>query len=487
MNKQILLSAILPLIFLGCGQLNRDETPTVLKKLPLDKGDYSSQFPDEIPGEGLAQLFDHSLKSKYLSKQPHAWVQYQSNQPQVVKQYQLTSATDAPMRDPHEWVLMASNDEKSWQVLDKIDGHIFSKRSQTSTFDIDNDKGFKYFRLDMQQRGKTVHGDHYLQLADFSLNALTKLPIAKVKFDRTKVSVGESISIKSISENTPTKHLWTVEGADIKFSGENVLVTFNQPGSYDVKLVTENQHGTDTLIKKNVIKVLDKKSPWNGFKPPKVVLTYEDTQSEGYKRLIKLFPHFDQQINQVTQQLVKRLYKDFTQIPEFEQVEFQLKWMDTLAYRSGDETNMVIAFSSKYITEKLKNADDDTVKYELLGVLWHELTHGYQLFPKNREYGADEDVHAFIEGVADLIRIDAGFHKTREPKQSDSWLGGYTNTGFFLHWIKENKNNDFAYKFNQSANSLNNWSFEKAVESITGESIESLWREYQQSLVTGTS
>lgn len=486
MNKQILLCAILPPIFSGCAQLNKNDTPFVLKGLSPNEGQYSSQYPDDIQGEGLTQLFDHSLKSKYLSKQSHAWVQYQSYQPQVVKQYQLTSATDVPMRDPHDWVLRASNDTKNWQVLDKIDSYVFDYRTQTSTFDIENNQAFKYYRFDMQQRGKTVHGDNYLQLADFSLNATTKLPIAKVKFDKTQVSVGESILINSISENTPTKHLWTVEGADIKFSGENVLVTFNRPGSYDVKLVTENQHGTDTLIKKNVIKVLDKKSPWNGFKPPKVVLTYEDTQSVGYKRLMKLFPHFDQQINQVTQQLVKRLYKNFTQIPEFEQVEFQLKWMDTLAYRSGDETNMVIAFSSKYITEKLKDADDETVKYELLGVLWHELTHGYQLFPKNREYGADEGVHAFIEGVADLIRIDAGFHKSRKAKLSDSWLGGYTNTGFFLHWLKENKDSDFAYKFNQTANHLNNWSFEKAIEFITGESIDSLWREYQQSLVTGT-
>jgi len=482
MRKTIIATLLLPLLVTGCAQVLNSDKPYVVKDITDGTGISSAQYPDTISGEGLAQLFDHSLKSKFLSKQPNAWVQYQVIERKVVKQYQLTSALDAPMRDPHNWLLMASNDNKTWVTLDKIDNFVFNSRSQTVNFDIDNNQAYQYYRLDMQQRGTTVHGDNFLQLADFSINALTVLPIAQINIDKTHIQLGETVKITSISKNSPHKLKWNIPGADIKQKGLDIFATFNQPGSYDVNLTTQNEHGIDILKQKNIIKVLDKNSPWQGFKPPKVVINYEDNQSAGYKRLIKIFPDFEQQINQVTKQLVKKLYKDFTQVPEFEQVEFKLKWMDTLAYRSGDETNMEIAFSSKYIAEKLKDANDETVKYELLGVLWHELTHGYQLFPKNKQYGADEDVHAFIEGVADLIRIDAGFHKTRKAKESDSWLGGYTNTGFFLQWLAINKADDFAYKFNQTASHLDGWTFEKAIKSITGESLDQLWLEYQLKL-----
>ncbi len=141
---------------------------------------------------------------------------------------------------------------------------------------------------------------------------------------------------------------------------------------------------------------------------------------------------------------------------------------------------MEIVFSSKYITEKLAAQPDEQVEYELLGVLWHELTHGYQLFPKERSY-SEPDVHAFIEGMADLIRIQAGYHKTRSPKPSDSWVGGYTNTGFFLAWLAESYP-DFAYRFNQTAVEIEDWSFENAIKSVTGESLDELWSRYQSEL-----
>lgn len=475
------LALLLPTVLLGaCATVSVPSD--VLRDITVSGGVISGQYPTFIDGEGVGELFDDSLQSKYLSKQKQAWVQFESPKAEVVRAYSLTSASDAPARDPVSWSLLASTDGNNWQVLHQVDQHRFDGRTQTKRFALENQQAFRFYRLDMQQNGKTPWGDEYLQLADISLYARTKLPLAGFSQSSQVIAPGRALTLTSTSENRPSEYVWYTPGGQQRGSGEKIQVTYAQPGVYGVNLQTENAFGTDFIERPFAVKVLEPAKPWLGFKPPKVIINFEDSESEGAKRLMRLMPDLQGDINNVTHQLVKRLYKNFAQVPDFEQVEFQLKWMDTLAYRAGSDKKMVIAFSSKYITERLKDQADEQVRYELLGVLWHELVHGYQLMPKNRSYGGDPGVHAYIEGMADLVRIQAGFHKTRTPELSDSWLGGYTNTGFFLSYLADTYEPDLAYKFNQSALTLDDWSFEKAIQSIIGKPIDSLWLEYQQNL-----
>lgn len=468
------------LLISACSTVNT--APDVLRDITMSGGNITGQYPTFIDGEGVGELFDDSLLSKYLSKQKQAWVQFESAQSEVVKAYSLTSANDAPARDPVSWSLLASEDGNNWHLLHQVERHRFDGRTQTKRFELDNQQAFRFYRLDMTQGGKTPWGDEYLQLADIGLYASTKLPLAGFTQSQKIIAPGEVLTLTSTSKNAPTAFTWYTPGGVQRGSGEQIQVSYAQPGVYGVNLQTQNRHGSDFIERPFAVKVLDPAKPWLGFKPPKVTINFEDQSSEGAKRLMRLMPDLEADINAVTHQLVKRLYKHFAEVPDFEQVEFQLKWMDTLAYRAGSDKKMVIAFSSKYITERLQDQADEQVRYELLGVLWHELVHGYQLMPLNRSYGGDPGVHAYIEGVADLVRIQAGYHKTRTPKRSDSWLGGYTNTGFFLHYLATTYEPDFAYKFNQSALTLDDWSFEKAIQSIIGKPIDTLWADYQQSL-----
>lgn len=480
--------SILPIFLLtGCSftpTINNNDLVLIDITDPLSTtSKVSSQYPDEIAGEGLTQLFDDSKSSKYLSKQSSTWVQFDYGAPISVKKYRLTSAQDAPMRDPRNWTLRGSNNLTDWQTLQTISDFKFAQRGFTAEFELDNESSYQFYRLEMTQRGKTQWGDNYLQLADLQLLAPTKLPVVDFLVSKQIVKPNENVQLQSNTLNKPTSYVWRANKTILAKNTPSPTVSFAEPGSYNLSLKAINNFGSDTLTKHNEIKVLDKSKPWQGFKTPTVKLNFIDKKSPGYHRLIALFPDLSQTIDDVTHQLVKKLYKNFAEVPEFRQVEFKLEWMDTLAYRSGDETNMVIAFSSKYITEKLKDQPDEVVKYELLGVLWHELTHGYQLFPANTSYASD-DTHAFIEGMADLIRIEAGYHKTRSPKTSQTWLGGYTNTGFFLKWLSDNKVDDFAYRFNQTAKNIEPWSFQTAIESLTDEPLSSLWEQYQQSLIT---
>lgn len=439
-----------------------------------------AQYPAFVENESIKQLFDSSIHSKFLSDKSEAWVQIDFEKTFQIHQYSLTSAGDAPARDPKHWQVKGSIDGKNWLVLDSQSGQSFESRAQTKTYTIANSQQVKHVRFELKQQGITQWGDSYLQVADIGLFAATDLPLASFELDKHIVSLNEEIIITNTSDNDPKDVEWNIPGAKIKHVGNDVKVRFTKPGSYSVTLKTKNSTGTDTLTQKNVIKAMDIHRPWAGLQLPKVVVKLEDTESAGAKRLIKLLPNIEQAINEVTRDLVPMLYNNFTEVPEFEQVTFRLKWMDTLAYRAGDYSNMEIAFSSKYITEKLADKPDKQVTYELLGVLWHELTHGYQLFPQSVK-GTPEETHAFIEGVADLIRINAGFHKTRNPQPSESWLGGYTNTGFFLSWLSK-RYEAFEHQFNATATELPEWTFAAAIEYVTGEKVEKLWQEYQAEL-----
>ena len=439
-----------------------------------------AEHPAFVETESVKQLFDSSIHSKFLTDKSEAWVQVDFDQAFKIYQYSLTSAGDAPARDPKHWQVKGSLDGKSWTLLDSQTEQSFDTRAQTKTYTLTKSKEVKHVRFELKQQGTTQWGDRYLQVADIGLFAATDLPLASFDLDKRIIRLNEVITLTNTSENEPDHVEWIIPGAKIKRDGQNAHVSFDKPGSYSVTLKTNNSAGSDVVTQKNIIKVMDVNRPWAGLQLPKVVVKLEDTESAGAKRLIKLLPNIEQAINEVTRDLVPMLYNNFTEVPEFEQVTFRLKWMDTLAYRAGDYSNMEIAFSSKYITERLADKPDEQVTYELLGVLWHELTHGYQLFPQSAT-GTPEETHAFIEGVADLIRINAGYHKTREPQPSDTWLGGYTNTGFFLSWLSK-RYESFEHQFNATATELPDWTFAAAIEYVTGEKVEKLWQEYQAEL-----
>lgn len=461
---------------------NRDNVKAT-RNITAFKFQAFSQHLDSPHHENVDKLFDGDKQSKFLSPRKSSWVKFISDKPQVLSYYTITSANDAPGRDPKQWLLEASVDGSKWHVIDRQFKKSFKHRGMTKHFHISGHEAYKYFRFHFTQSHKTQWGDEYLQLAEIELFAETDLPISAFDTDKKQIQLGESIAFVDLSENKPLRWLWTFEGATVNKSFQpNPTIKFDKAGSHKVTLTTFNQYGQDTLTKTKYIKVLDPNNPWQGFSYPDVVMAHEDTTSEGYQRIKQLMPNITMVINDISLKVNKVLYKNFTQAPDFDKVVFNLQWSDVLASRGGSGKTMVLTFSTKYIAEKLKDQPDEQVLYELEGVFWHELTHGYQQHISSANYQDGGGYHAFIEGVADLVRIDAGYHKTRTPKPSDSWLGGYTNTGFFLHWISLNKADDFIYRFNQTPLKLKKWSFESAIESVTHSNIDSLWREYQHSI-----
>jgi hypothetical protein len=170
-------------------------------------------------------------------------------------------------------------------------------------------------------------------------------------------------------------------------------------------------------------------------------------------------------------------------IPYIKDIHYTLENVNGISAKSGSGDQISIMYSTQWI-EKIF-ADNDTAKldYETRGVLYHELTHAYQLEPQECGTYADGGQYwAFIEGVADAVRVANGCFGPGDRPKKGNYLNGYRTTGFFLHWLNQTKDPDFIRKFNRSALEVIPWSFEKAFQHIFGDEkqyhIDALWHEY---------
>ena len=115
----------------------------------LNSGTQVSGSPDGKSNEGLANLFDRKLSSKYCADGTRFYVQYILDKAYKFNSYTVTSANDAPERDPKLWSLSGYNPDEGWIELDEQRGFSFPGRYTTMKFDIDSDKEFTAFILEV--------------------------------------------------------------------------------------------------------------------------------------------------------------------------------------------------------------------------------------------------------------------------------------------------------------------------------------------------
>lgn len=135
--------------FAGAGAANADTTDD-------HTGTITAQGENIIGGEVAANAFDENTATKWLDFATNypatraSWIQYRyAGVAQcVVTQYTLTSANDAPERDPKNWRLQGSNDGgTNWFTLDTRVGETFANRFQTRSFTATNTSAYNLYRL----------------------------------------------------------------------------------------------------------------------------------------------------------------------------------------------------------------------------------------------------------------------------------------------------------------------------------------------------
>ncbi len=166
---------------------------------------------DNPPLEGIEKAFDGNVQSKWLCnrsifKDQPAWIQWQlapkeglpvisrrkinrvveqeaiarllsqtNGLAMTVKAYALTSANDAPERDPCDWRLLGSDDGgNTWRTLDVRQGEIFGSRSQRRVFNLKVPTESRMFRLQIDSTSAPQIANS-VQLAEVQL-LFDKLP-----------------------------------------------------------------------------------------------------------------------------------------------------------------------------------------------------------------------------------------------------------------------------------------------------------------------
>ena len=128
-------------------------------------GTLTAQHNDSPSGEGIANLIDNRVGTKYLTVHHAGWVQFKAAQRYVVDGYTLTSANDFAERDPLHWTLEASNDGSTWTTLDRRSGEDFPARFLTRIYSVENATGYLYYRLNISGNNQ----GSILQLAELAL------------------------------------------------------------------------------------------------------------------------------------------------------------------------------------------------------------------------------------------------------------------------------------------------------------------------------
>lgn len=130
----------------------------------------SADYP--VGGQAAASAFDGLTATKWYNSciAPLGWLQYQfgGGAGWMVTNYSLTSADDAPQRDPKNWQLLGSNDGAAWTTLDTRTGETFASRFLMKLYSCANSAPYRIYRLNISTNsGGSAYG---LQLAEFSLS-----------------------------------------------------------------------------------------------------------------------------------------------------------------------------------------------------------------------------------------------------------------------------------------------------------------------------
>lgn len=230
-------------------------------------------------------------------------------------------------------------------------------------------------------------------------------------------------------------------------------------------------------------KTTDKKADWSGYNVGTIIFEDKAPQTKGSEIYGRIIPDPESYIAEQARTVLSILYDSPNDsITPVHQIHYTLEDIDGISAKGGRPGYVDIFYSTRHIERSFAQNDTTKLLFETRGVLLHELTHAYQLEPQGvGSYGTNRTFWAFIEGMADAVRVaGGGFGPDARPK-GGNYMDGYRTTGYFLVWVKDNKDPEFLKKFNRSALEVVPWSFDGAFKHILGpeSSVDDLWHEYQ--------
>ncbi|WP_343673295.1 DUF1735 domain-containing protein [Chitinophaga sp.] len=127
---------------------------------------YTTQYDNGNGNENSPKLIDNNINTKFLlGSFSTVWAMLEFATPQTTGAYTMTSANDAPDRDPKDWTIEGSNNGTDWVVLDKRVDQNFGSRFLTVKYTFSNQDAYKFYRLYVT----ATHGSSLWQQAEWRL------------------------------------------------------------------------------------------------------------------------------------------------------------------------------------------------------------------------------------------------------------------------------------------------------------------------------
>lgn len=221
---------------------------------------------------------------------------------------------------------------------------------------------------------------------------------------------------------------------------------------------------------------------WDNYFVGKILFEDKASETKGSEIYHSLIPDPQAYIAEQARVVLHTLYfSPEDSIVPVHTLRYTLEDKEGISAKGGGNGRVGIFYSTRHVENSFVNNDTAQVFFETRGVLLHELTHAYQLEPQGiGNYGTSKVFFAFIEGMADAVRVaNGGFTEADRPK-GGNYMDGYRHAGFFFVWLRDTKEADFIRKFNLSTLEVVPWSFDAAIKHVLGDTfqIDELWREY---------
>ncbi len=210
-------------------------------------GSATSSNTDSPPSETVAQAFDGNVNTKWLTFSNAGWIRYTfgGGASWNITSYAVTSANDAPERDPRNWTLEGSNNGTNWTTVDTRSNETFSARFQRRVFTVASPGTFSSYRLNVSAN----QSGSILQLAELELysgSGSTVTAPAITSALTATATQNSSFSYTITASNSPTSYNATSlpAGLSVNTSTGVISGTPTSSGTSNVGISATNSGGS---------------------------------------------------------------------------------------------------------------------------------------------------------------------------------------------------------------------------------------------------
>ena len=223
---------------------------------------------------------------------------------------------------------------------------------------------------------------------------------------------------------------------------------------------------------------------WGKYNVGTILFEDKAPETKGSDVYHRIIPDAESYIKAQAREVLATLYNSpDDSIPTVNKIHYTLEDIEGVSAKGGGNGDVTIFYSTRHIEKSFAKNDTAKLFFETRGVLLHELTHAYQLEPQGiGSYGTNRVFWAFIEGMADAVRVaNGGFDGPNARPKGGNYMDGYRTAGYFFVWLRDNKDPEFFRKVNLSTCYFVPCSFDVAIKQILGNeyNIDELWHEYQ--------